>query len=84
MIGGNPTFTGYLYFKPGSRDEMHYPARINVKTSEVVQNPPNAVLPMFVIGVNKLKLLLGDEMYSVLMERMQKDFSVPADVLVLG
>jgi hypothetical protein len=84
VIDGNLTYTGYLYFKPESRDEMHYPARINVKTLAIIQTPPNTILPMFITGVDKLKRLLGDEMYSVLMEQMNNEFSLPADVLIVG
>lgn len=84
VVDGALIYTGYLYFKPETRDEMHYPARIEVTTGKVLQTPPNTILPMFITGMDKLKRLLGDEMYSVLMEQMLSQFGTPADALIIG
>jgi hypothetical protein len=83
-INGMPTYAGYLYFKPETREEMHYPARINLETSEIIQTPPNTIVPRFITGINKSKILMSDEMYSTLMRRMIEDFRNAENVLIIG
>lgn len=84
MVDGMPTYAGYLYFKPETREEMHYPARINLETSDIIQTPPNTIIPRFITGINKSKILTGDEMYSTLMHKMVEDFNNAEDVLIIG
>jgi hypothetical protein len=84
LVEGVPTYSGYLYFKPKTRDEMHYPARIDIKTDKIVQMPPNTILPRFITGIDKSKRLMSDDMYSALMSRMVENFGSAEEVLIIG
>jgi hypothetical protein len=83
-VEGVPTYSGYLYFKPETRDEMHYPARIDLKTEKIIQMPPNTILPRFITGIDKSKRLMSDDMYSALMSRMVENFGSAEEVLIIG
>jgi hypothetical protein len=84
LVDGTPTYSGYLYFKPETRDEMHYPARIDLESLEIVQMPPNTILPRFITGIDKSKRLMSDGLYSALMDRMIENLSSASDVLIIG
>ena len=74
----------YNYFTTTNYREKHFAVRVNPKTGETIQDLNSDIVPKFITGTNKTKIIENDLMYSVLFERYEKSISEVENLFISG
>ena len=74
----------YNYFTTTNYREKHFAIRVNPVTGETLQNLNSDIVPKFITGTDKTKIIENDLMYSVLFRRFEKCIAGADHVLISG
>jgi hypothetical protein len=74
----------YNYFTTRNYREKHFAIRVNPITGEMLQDMNFDVVPKFITGIEKTKIIENDLMYSVLINRYEKCIAETSKVLISG
>jgi len=74
----------YTYFTTTNYREKHFSARIDPKTREISQDHNFDIVPKFITGTDKTKIIKNDLMYSVLFERYEKSIAKAENLFISG
>ncbi len=74
----------YNYFTTANYREKHFAIRVNPETGETLQDLNSDIIPKFITGTDKTKIIENDIMYSVLFERFEKCITNTENVFISG
>ena len=74
----------YNYFTTNNYREKHFAIRVNPKTGEVLQDSNFNIVPKFITGTDKSKIIENDLMYSELFKRFEESMRNTSNVLISG
>lgn len=74
----------YNYFTTTNYREKHYAIMVNPTTGETLQDHNFDIVPKFITGTDKEKIIDNDIMYSVLFERFKKCMTETKNLLISG
>lgn len=74
----------YNYFSTRNYREKHYAIRVNPETGETLQDLNSDIVPKFITGTDKIKIIKNDLMYDALFKRFEQRLSETPTVLVSG
>lgn len=74
----------YNYFSTTNYREKHYAIRVNPETGEKLQDLNADIVPKFITGTDKTKIIENDLMYSVLFRRFENSIAEVDHVLISG
>lgn len=78
-------FTGnYNYFTTNDYREKHFAIRVNPETREILQDSNFNIVPKFITGTDKTKIIKNDLMYSVLFERLKNSIASADELFISG
>lgn len=80
----NSPMPEYKYFKPENYQDKHSPIRVNPLTGETVQTFHINIVPCFITGTKKDKIIRIDKMYNELYESLDKNMELGNDLLIIG
>jgi len=78
-----PTGT-YNYFTTINYREKHYAIRVNPETGETLQDHNFDIVPKFITGTDKSKIIKNDLMYSALFEKYEKSITEAENLFISG
>lgn len=74
----------YNYFTTRNYREKHYAIRVNPETGETIQDLNFDIVPKFITGTNKTKVIKNDLMYRELFSRFEQRMSEASKILISG
>lgn len=74
----------YNYFSTRNYREKHFAVRVNPETGETLQDHNFDIVPKFITGTDKVKIIKNDLMYSELYTRFEQCMFKASTVLISG
>lgn len=75
---------GHIYFKPDDYYAKHTSVRVDLTTNQVVQDFQPNISPFFVTGVDKLKTIEKNYLFSSMFSHMVNGLRSNADLFIIG
>lgn len=74
----------YNYFTTTNYREKHFAIRVDPETKKTLQDLNSDIIPKFITGTDKTKIIKNDLMYSVLFKRFEKCVAETENILISG